>query len=67
MGEGLLPSGARSVFPRQAAISVLHIESGWKFREMIAFRNATARRLGLDLLVPATEEGTAQVISPVSA
>jgi len=54
-------------FPVRPPFPLLHIDSGWKFREMIAFRSATARRLGLDLLVHATEEGRAQAISPDSA
>ena len=54
-------------FPVRQPFPLLHIDSGWKFREMIAVRDATARRLGLDLLAHAAEEGRAQAISPVSA
>jgi len=54
-------------FPIRPPFPLLHIDSGWKFREMIAVRDATARRLGLDLLAHAAEEGRAQSISPVSA
>jgi len=57
----------KAFFPAKPPFPLLHIDTGWKFREMIAFRDATARRLGLDLLVHATEEGRAQAISPVSA
>ena len=38
---------------------VLHIDSTWKFNEMIAFRDRTAQHLGLDLLVHVNEEGRA--------
>ena len=54
-------------FPVRQPFPLLHIDSGWKFCEMISFRDATARRLGLDLLAHAAEEGRAQAISPVSA
>jgi sulfate adenylyltransferase subunit 2 len=53
---------ARPLFP------LLHIDTGWwRFREMIAFRDATARRLGLDLLVHANEEGRALGISSITS
>ena len=35
---------------------LFHIDTGWKFPEMIALRDATARRLGLGLLVHANED-----------
>src|SRR6266545_2497661 len=37
-------------------LPLLHIDTGWKFREMIAFRDATAARLGLDLRVHTNPE-----------
>jgi sulfate adenylyltransferase subunit 2 len=46
---------------------LLHIDTGWKFREMIAFRDETARRLGLDLLVHANAEGKARGINPITS
>ncbi len=44
---------------------MLHIDTGWKFREMIAFRDQTARDLGLDLIVHTNAEGVAAGINPI--
>src|SRR5437879_11925714 len=57
----------KAFFPAKPPFPLLHIDTGWKFREMIAFRDATARRLGLDLLVHINEEGRARGISPVAS
>src|SRR6267154_2382181 len=46
---------------------LLHIDTGWKFREMISFRDATARRLELNLIVHTNEEGRARGINPVTS
>jgi len=47
----LLHLAAKAFAPGRVPFPVLHIDTGWKFREMIAFRDETARRLGLDLRV----------------
>jgi sulfate adenylyltransferase subunit 2 len=44
----------------------LHVDTTWKFREMIAFRDATARELGLELLVHVNADGVAQGIGPLT-
>lgn len=43
---------------------LLHVDTTWKFREMIEFRNETAKRTGMKLLVHTNEEGRAQNINP---
>src|SRR5439155_392380 len=43
---------------------LLHIDTTWKFREMIAFRDQTAAQLGMDLLVHINHEGLSRGISP---
>jgi sulfate adenylyltransferase subunit 2 len=43
---------------------LLHVDTTWKFREMIAFRDATVQRLGLDLIVHINQEGLAHGIGP---
>jgi sulfate adenylyltransferase subunit 2 len=57
----------KAFFPARPPFPLLHIDTGWKFREMIAFRDATARRLGLDLLVHTNKEGRARGISPITS
>jgi sulfate adenylyltransferase subunit 2 len=47
----LLHLATKAFAPGRVPFPVLHIDTGWKFQEMIAFRDDTARRLGLDLRV----------------
>ena len=47
----LLHLATKAFAPGRMPFPVLHVDTGWKFREMIAFRDDTARRLGLDLQV----------------
>jgi sulfate adenylyltransferase subunit 2 len=63
----MLHLARKAFFPAKPPFPLLHIDTGWKFREMIAFRDATARRLGLDLLVHSNEEGKARGINPISS
>src|ERR1700761_5399797 len=45
---------------------LLHVDTTWKFREMIAFRDQTASRLGLELIVHVNQDGVKRGISPFS-
>src|ERR1700733_7509534 len=47
----LLHLARKAFFPSPPPFPLLHIDTTWKFREMIAFRDATAKQLGLDLIV----------------
>ena len=42
----------------------MHVDTTWKFREMIEFRDETAKRLGLDLIVHVNEDGVKRGINP---
>jgi sulfate adenylyltransferase subunit 2 len=56
---------ARKAFhPAPLPFPLLHIDTGWKFHDMIAFRDATARRLGLRLIVHANAAAQAAGINP---
>jgi sulfate adenylyltransferase subunit 2 len=63
----MLHLARKAFFPAKLPFPLLHIDTGWKFREMIAFRDATARRLELDLLVHTNEEGKARGINPITS
>ncbi len=52
--------------PGKPPFPLLHVDTTWKFREMIRFRDQTAARLGLDLIVHVNEEGLARGIGPCS-
>ncbi|MFC7333646.1 sulfate adenylyltransferase subunit CysD [Rhodocista pekingensis] len=62
----MLHLAMKAFYPARPPFPLLHVDTTWKFREMIAFRDATARRLGLDLLVHTNPEGLARGIGPVS-
>ena len=56
---------ARKAFaPGNIPFPLLHIDTTWKFREMIEFRDRTAKELGIDLVVHSNPEGIAQGMSP---
>ncbi|HUG84409.1 MAG TPA: sulfate adenylyltransferase subunit CysD [Euzebya sp.] len=56
---------ARKAFhPGKLPFPLLHIDTTWKFREMITFRDQTAQDLGLDLIVHSNPDGLAEGINP---
>ena len=60
----LLHLAMKAFFPARPPFPLLHIDTTWKFREMIAFRDDTARKLGLNLLVHTNREGLERGINP---
>ncbi len=60
----MLHLAMKAFHPSKPPFPLLHIDTTWKFREMISFRDETARRLGLELIVHVNEAGLAQGISP---
>jgi sulfate adenylyltransferase subunit 2 len=63
----LLRLAQKAFFPSRIPFPLLHIDTTWKFREMVAFRDRTAAELGLDLRVHVNEDGLACGISPVTS
>ena len=61
----LLHLALKAFHPAPIPFPVLHIDTKWKFREMITFREETARRFGLDLIVHTNPEGLENNISPI--
>ncbi len=60
----LLHLAMKAFYPAKPPFPFLHVDTTWKFREMIAFRDAMAERHGFDLLVHINDEGIAQGINP---
>jgi sulfate adenylyltransferase subunit 2 len=60
----LLHLALKAFHPSPPPFPFLHIDTTWKFREMIAFRDEIARRHALDLRVHVNEEGLARGTSP---
>jgi sulfate adenylyltransferase subunit 2 len=61
----LLHLARKAFFPQALPFPLLHVDTTWKFKEMIAFRNRTAKQLGLDLIVHTNEEGIRRGINPI--
>ncbi|MYC60825.1 MAG: sulfate adenylyltransferase subunit CysD [Gammaproteobacteria bacterium] len=60
----ILHLARKAFYPGRLPFPLLHVDTGWKFREMIAFRDAQAKKLGLDLIVHMNEEGVKAGINP---
>lgn len=60
----LLHLAMKAFYPAKPPFPFLHVDTTWKFREMIAFRDRMAREHGFDLLVHINEEGVRDGISP---
>lgn len=60
----MLHLALKAFYPEKPPFPFLHIDTTWKFREMIEFRDKTAREKGIDMLVYTNEEGLKQGINP---
>jgi sulfate adenylyltransferase subunit 2 len=60
----MLHLALKAFHPGKPPFPLLHVDTTWKFREMIAFRDETARRLGLELIVHVNQEGLEQGVGP---
>ena len=54
----------KAFYPARPPFPFLHVDTTWKFREMIEFRDRMAERLGLDLIVHVNEDGVRDSIDP---
>ena len=64
--SAMLHLAMKAFYPAKPPFPFLHVDTTWKFKDMIAFRDARARELGLELLVHVNEEGLKQGIGPFS-
>jgi sulfate adenylyltransferase subunit 2 len=60
----LLHLARKAFFPGRIPFPLLHIDTGWKFKEMIAFRDETAKKLNAELIVHTNEAGRAAGVTP---
>jgi sulfate adenylyltransferase subunit 2 len=63
----MLHLAIKAFYPSPLPFPLLHVDTTWKFREMIAFRDAEARRLGLNLLVHINQNGVDRGINPFAS
>ena len=60
----MLHLALKAFYPGQPPFPFLHVDTTWKFREMIEFRERRARELGFNLIVYINEDGVRQGIGP---
>ena len=60
----MLHLAMKAFYPAKPPFPLLHVDTTWKFREMIDFRDATIKRLGLNLIVHINQDGVARGINP---
>jgi sulfate adenylyltransferase subunit 2 len=60
----MLHLAVKAFYPAVPPFPLLHVDTTWKFRAMYEFRDATAKRLGMQLLVHINEEGLRQGVGP---
>jgi sulfate adenylyltransferase subunit 2 len=62
----MLHLAMKAFAPGKLPFSLLHVDTTWKFREMIQFRDETVKRLGLDLIVHINQDGVDRGIGPIT-
>lgn len=62
----LLHLALKAFAPGKLPFPLLHVDTTWKFREMIRFRDETAARLGLEMIVHVNQDGLARNVGPIS-
>ncbi|BBK32396.1 sulfate adenylyltransferase subunit 2 [Stella humosa] len=60
----MLHLAMKAFYPAKPPFPLLHVDTTWKFREMIRFRDETAARLGLRLIVHTNPDGLARNVNP---
>ena len=60
----MLHLAMKAFYPEKPPFPFLHIDTTWKFKEMIKFRDETAKKLGIEMLTYTNEEGVKQGINP---
>ena len=62
----MLRLAQKAFFPGPIPFPLMHIDTGWKFREMIAFRDRTAREAGFELITYTNQRGVAEGVGPIT-
>ncbi len=60
----MLQLALKAFFPGKPPFPLLHVDTTWKFREMIEFRDRLMRELGLELIVHTNQEGVSKGVNP---
>ena len=62
----MLHLAMKAFYPSRPPFPLMHIDTTWKFREMIRFRDETVARLGLGLIVYINQDGVKQGVGPLT-
>ena len=62
----MLHLAIKAFYPAKPPFALLHVDTTWKFKEMIAFRDQRAKELGLELLVHINADGVRDGVGPFS-
>lgn len=60
----MLHLALKAFYPSKPPFPLLHVDTTWKFKEMISFRDHTAKKYGLDLIVHTNQQGVKENINP---
>lgn len=60
----MLHLAMKAFYPGKPPFPLMHVDTGWKFKEMITFRDEMVAKLGLELIVHQNQEGIAQGVGP---
>lgn len=60
----MLHLAMKAFYPGKPPFPLMHVDTGWKFKEMITFRDEMVAKLGLELIVHQNQEGIEQGIGP---
>ena len=63
----LLHVAVKAFYPAKLPFPLMHVDTTWKFREMIAFRDQTVKRLNLELIVHINRDGIERGINPIAS
>jgi sulfate adenylyltransferase subunit 2 len=63
----MLHIALKAFYPAKPPFPLLHVDTRWKFRDMIAFRDCTVQERGLRLLVHVNPDGVARNINPITS
>jgi sulfate adenylyltransferase subunit 2 len=63
----MLHIAQKAFYPSKPPFPLLHVDTTWKFREMITFRDEAAKRAGIELLVYVNKDGLKRGISPIAS
>jgi sulfate adenylyltransferase subunit 2 len=63
----MLHLAIKAFYPAPLPFPLMHVDTTWKFREMIAFRDQTVKRLGVNLIVYVNQEGVEHGVNPIAS